>query len=59
ERIWDLLLTGGKTIYGIAVDDAHHFQGEFAPGRVNPGRGWVQVRAPSLSPLDIIASLEA
>lgn len=30
EEVWDALLTGGKRIYGIAVDDAHHFQGEFA-----------------------------
>src|SRR5437763_739745 len=25
EQIWDTLLTGGKVIYGIAVDDAHYF----------------------------------
>ena len=41
EEVWDLLLTEGKRLYGIAVDDAHHFQGEFSPDRVNPGRGWV------------------
>jgi hypothetical protein len=58
ERIWDLLLTGGKVIYGIAVDDAHHFQGEFAPERANPGRGWVKVQAPALEPLAIVEALE-
>ena len=47
EEIWDILLTGGKRIYGIAVDDAHHFQGEFSADRANPGRGWVSVRSRS------------
>jgi len=59
EEIWDRLLTGGKRVYGIAVDDAHHFLGEFSPDRANPGRGWVVVRAKSLTPPDIIAGLEA
>jgi hypothetical protein len=48
EAVWDALLTGGKRIYGIAVDDAHHFQGEFRRGRANPGRGWVAVAAERL-----------
>jgi len=59
EEIWDILLTEGKVLYGIAVDDAHHFQGEFAPHRVNPGRGWVAVNARSLDALELMASLEA
>lgn len=59
EEVWDHLLSGGKRIYGIAVDDAHHFQGEFAPERSNPGRGWVVVRARTLSPLEIVQNLEA
>lgn len=59
EEIWDILLTGGKRIYGIAVDDAHHFQGEFAPDRANPGRGWVAIRAAALEPLALMRALEA
>ncbi|MDG2282031.1 MAG: CehA/McbA family metallohydrolase [Longimicrobiales bacterium] len=59
EEIWDILLTGGKTIFGIAVDDAHHFQGEFHPDRANPGRGWVAVRAAALDAAELMASLEA
>ena len=59
DAIWDALLTGGKRIYGIAVDDAHHFQGEFSPDRANPGRGWVSVLAPRLDAAEIMASLEA
>ena len=59
EEIWDALLTGGKRIYGIAVDDAHHFQGEFSADRANPGRGWVSVLASELDADQIMASLEA
>jgi len=58
EEVWDILLTGGKRIFGIAVDDAHHFQGEFHRSRANPGRGWVMVRAPSLDPEVIMQALE-
>ena len=57
EEVWDILLTGGKRIYGIAVDDAHHFQGEFAANRANPGRGWLGVRA-ARDPASIMAALE-
>ena len=59
EAVWDHLLSGGKRIYGIAVDDAHHFQGEFASHRANPGRGWVTVRAGKLDALEIMAQMEA
>jgi len=58
EEVWDILLTQGKRIYGIAVDDAHHFQGEFSPTRVNPGRGWVVIKAPDLSAESLMQSLE-
>lgn len=58
EAVWDSLLTGGKRIYGIAVDDAHHFQGEFAPHRSNPGRGWVAVKAPALEAASLMAAME-
>ncbi|MGD8868715.1 MAG: CehA/McbA family metallohydrolase [Gemmatimonadales bacterium] len=59
EEIWDILLSHGKRVYGIAVDDAHHFQGEFGPSRVNPGRGWVVVRASALDAAEIVENLEA
>lgn len=59
EQVWDHLLTAGKRVYGIAVDDAHHFQGEFAPERSNPGRGWVMVQARALEARAIVESLEA
>jgi hypothetical protein len=59
EEIWDILLTAGKRIYGLAVDDAHHFQGEFSANRANPGRGWIAVRAQALVPSQIMRNLEA
>ena len=59
EEIWDILLTAGKTIFGIAVDDAHHFQGEFSADRANPGRGWIAVRSDSLEAAALMESLEA
>ena len=58
EDAWDALLTRGKKIYGIAVDDAHHFQGEFAKARANPGRGWVVVRARSRDTREIVTALD-
>ena len=58
EAVWDGLLSRGMRVYGIAVDDAHHFQGEFSPKRVNPGRGWVEVRAHGLNGREIVRNLE-
>ena len=59
EEVWDILLTQGKRVYGIAVDDAHHYQGEFSADRVNPGRGWVVVNTNELSAEALMESLEA
>lgn len=47
--IWDRLLSNGRRVWGIAVDDSHHYTGEFGPNRSNPGRGWVLVKAEALS----------
>jgi hypothetical protein len=58
EAVWDELLGAGQVVYGIAVDDAHHFQGEFAPGRSNPGRGWIAVRSRGLEPGALMKALE-
>lgn len=59
EAVWDELLGAGQRVYGIAVDDAHHFQGEFAAERSNPGRGFVVVRSRRLEPGALMAALEA
>jgi hypothetical protein len=59
EEIWDTLLGGGARVWGVAVDDAHHFQGEFSASRANPGRGWVVVRATALEPQALVDALAA
>ena len=59
EAIWDELLSAGKRIFGIAVDDAHHFQGEFSRERDNPGRGWVAVAATALEASQLMRGLES
>lgn len=58
EEIWDALLTSGKLLYGIAVDDAHTFKQPGNPGVAGPGRGWVMVRAPRLEVRLLLEALE-
>lgn len=58
EELWDIVLSAGRVIYGVASDDAHHFQGEFAAPRQNPGRAWVMVRATALTTEALAAALE-
>jgi hypothetical protein len=58
EEMWDSLLTAGRRIHGIAVDDAHHFK-TLGQGYSNPGRGWVMVRAGELSVAAVRGALES
>ena len=57
EEMWDSLLTAGRRINGIAVDDAHHFK-TLGQGYSKPGRGWVMVKAAELSVASVRAALE-
>lgn len=63
ERLWDILLALrlGKhrlpVIYGLATDDAHGYHA-YGVGKVNPGRGWVMVKAPYLSAEAIVRGIE-
>ena len=57
EQMWDFVLGSGRVLYGIAVDDAHHFQ-KLGPQYSNPGRGWVSVRARELSVAALMEALE-
>ncbi len=59
EEVWDGLLSSGKRMFGIAVDDAHHFQGEFSATRANPGRGWVAVHSAALETRALVSALDA
>ena len=58
EAMWDDILSSGKLLYGIAVDDAHNFKRPYDPTASQPGRGWVYVRAPRLDGREIVAALE-
>ena len=58
EETWDRMLSSGKLLYGIAVDDAHYFkrpEDKFAP---RPGTRWVHVRSAALEPRALVESLE-
>lgn len=59
EAVWDSLLTRGKVIWGVADDDSHSFKPEDAdkPELTRPGRGWVVVRADTLTPGAIVGAL--
>jgi len=59
EEIWDRVLSTGLPIWGVATDDSHQFKGQFGPHRVNPGRGWVMVRAPELEVDSIVDAMRA
>jgi hypothetical protein len=59
EEVWDRLLSAGKRVYGIAVDDAHVFKRPWDPMAPKPGRGWVVVNAPRLEAAALMSSLEA
>ena len=64
ERLWDIVnaIRVAKLdlppVRGLATDDAHGYHA-WGVGKVNPGRGWVMVRAPHLSSEAIVAGLEA
>ena len=62
EQIWDEVLSGGRVMYGTAVDDSHHFH-EFTASREartplsNPGKAWIMVRAPELTVKALIEAM--
>ena len=57
DEMWDVVLSAGREVYGIAVDDAHVFK-RFAPEESNPGRGWISVRSPELSTQAVTEALD-
>jgi hypothetical protein len=58
EAMWDDILSSGRALYGIAVDDAHNFKTPGDRTKATPGHGWVMVRAASLTPGEILRALE-
>jgi hypothetical protein len=58
EALWDHLLGLGRRVYGLATDDAHHYQ-SYRPLYANPGRGWIRVGASALTQAALLEALEA
>ncbi len=61
DRMWDIINTlriaemHEAPLYGLGNDDSHNY---FGTDGASPGRGWIQVRAPFLTPESIIEGLE-
>lgn len=51
EALWDSLLTRGKVVFAVADDDSHSFRASDADSYAltRPGRGWIMVRADTLT----------
>jgi hypothetical protein len=58
EDTWDRILSSGRLLYGIAVDDAHYFKRPEDKTAPRPGTGWVHVRAPRLEARALVAAVE-
>ncbi|HEX8254832.1 MAG TPA: CehA/McbA family metallohydrolase, partial [Thermoanaerobaculia bacterium] len=58
ESMWDAMLTAGKRVYGVAVDDMHHLARPLDEESVPPGRAWVRVRADKRDGDAIVAALK-
>jgi len=63
DRMWDIILAfrlsrlGLGPMYGLAVDDSHHYH-VYSTNKANPGRGWIVVRAGNLTAPSLIAAME-
>lgn len=61
ERLWDIANTirvgrlHAHPLYGMGTDDSHHYHGEDN----SPGRGWIMVRAETLSAAALIKAMRA
>jgi len=58
EEVWDRILSSGKLLYGVAVDDAHTFKRPEDKTAARPGTGWVYVRTPRLDPRAVVDAVE-
>lgn len=58
EEMWDVLLTAGMRIFGIADDDSHYFRRLGDRSAPTPGQAWIWVRSPELSQRAILAAID-
>ena len=62
EKFWDIINAfriskGHKPIFHVATDDAHNYR-DFKDNGVNPGHGWVVVRAEKLAANALFAAMK-
>lgn len=57
ESMWDELLTVGKRIWGIGVDDFHHLERPWDTDVALPGKAWVVVHADQRDAKSILGAL--
>lgn len=63
EHMWDIInmaysIQGKPLMYGLATDDSHNYH-QFGSSFSNAGRGWVMVKAETLTPDALIKAMEA
>jgi hypothetical protein len=58
EDAWDAILSRGILLYGLAVDDAHHFKRPEDREASRPGQGWIYVRAARLTAAELLSAME-
>ncbi len=66
EHMWDIANTIRMTqlnappLMGLGSDDSHHYhEQKVSPARSTSGRGWIMVKAQSLTPESLIAAIQA
>lgn len=50
EALWDVLLSRGQSAWGVASDDSHDYLHLDDLQSERPGKAWIVVRAPELTP---------
>ena len=58
DEVWDRVLSSGRLMYGLAVDDAHYFKKPGDDSVPGPGRGWIYVRAARLEARALVDAIE-
>lgn len=58
EQMWDRLLTNGRHVWGVAVDDSHHLKRVWDTDVALPGKAWVVVRAETRDAKAIVDALQ-
>src|SRR5687768_455053 len=57
ETMWDEVLTKGKRIWAVAVDDSHHLKRPWDTDVALPGKAWIMVRADKRTRADILEAI--